>query len=170
MNITKLKILNIVNYITLIAFIVSITLQLAFSIINLSFLDFLLVSLFIAISISLISKSLLFNSDNALWFGLLLLIYAGLQVYFKFYPVGIVYKWFWYMFAVVVCSLVVGIIFKERFPFRLASIATFISLILYLHAVFSFNVFVFIALLLVSIIFGYFFQRFIPHYTKKHKH
>lgn len=166
MNITKLKVLNIINYITLIAFIVSLVIQFAFGVVNLDFLDFLLVSLFVAIAISLITKSVLFKSDNALWFGLLLLIYAGLQVYFMLYPVGFAYRWFWYMLAIVVCSLVVGIVFKERFPFKLALLSAFATLPLYLQAVFSYNVFVFLVLILVSLLFGYFFQRFIPHYKK----
>lgn len=166
MNITKLKILNIVNLVTFIVFILAVVLQYIYKIIDIRLLDFIVVGLFVAIAISLLFKSVLFKSDNALWFGLLLMIYAGLQVYFNFVSVGFTYKLFWYMLSVAFCSYVVGAVFKERFPLRLALVFTFISAPIYLHAVFGFNTIIYIVLVVIAFIVGYFIQSFIPKRNK----
>lgn len=162
MNITKLKILNIINLLLFISLIISVVLHFTINAFGLELFDFAIVVIFLSTALSLFAKSILFKSDNALWFALLLFIYSGFQIYFAIYPTAIEYKWFLYVIAVVPCSLGVLVFFKELFSLKLAILALVISLPLYINWQVNLKIWAFLMLLVLAIILGYLLQRLIP--------
>jgi len=158
---TKLRIQNRLNFILLEILVISFIFELVFDISSLSLFDYFVINSILSVGASLIIKSKLFKSDNALWFGLILICYGifGWLIVFNV----VIEPWI-YVIAVVPIAILVGFVFDEMVQYKLALMFLFASIAVYF--VDKIETIYFILMLILILIGGFFLQKLIPNKKK----
>lgn len=158
---TKLRIQNRLNFILLELLVISFIFELIFDISNISLFNYFLNNSILSVGASLIIKSKLFKSDNALWFGLILVFY-GIFGWLGAFNI-VVEPWI-YVFSVVPIAIFVGLIFDETIQYKLALMFFLISIAVYFLD--KIETIYFVLMLILITLGGFFLQRLIPNKKK----
>ena len=158
---TKLRIQNRLNFILLELLVIGFIFELIFDISGLSLFNYFLNNSILSVGVSLIIKSKLFKSDNALWFGLILVLY-GIFGWFGAFNI-VVEPWI-YVFSVVPIAIFVGLIFDETIQYKLALMFFLISIAVYFLD--KIETIYFVLMLILITLGGFFLQRLIPNKKK----
>ncbi len=157
----RLTKLNVINNVLLFVLVAAVSLHFLDPFVPLLFKDLLISAVVIAICVSLIAKSIIYKSDNSLWFALFLLGY--LAIYLLTLKEVFAISEFWPLFFVVpaFASLFVSVLFKERLLFHLGSFLLLLSFVMFLLSFAVIKLWVFIIFVIIISVVEFFVFKFV---------
>jgi len=163
---TRIKIVSITGFLLFIIYLFLLITEWIYGYLG-NYKDIVFSCILAIISLSLMFKGLLIKSVSTIWFSLCLIIYALCIIVFNIIDFN--YLNYYSIFALipVISSLIILVIFKNLLYIRLIIINIFIALPIFFLNIFDFNVWIFVTILIFSIILSVFVCRLIRFNKEK---